>query len=89
MVDVWGLLVRLITMGRVSIYVPGMLRRALARGVYCSMIRCATCEVIVGDAFPFSDLNQFRRGVAASGIRMSDVCGYEEADEVGFMSGGY
>jgi hypothetical protein len=45
------------------------------------------CKVLVGAIFPFPDLNIFYRGVAASGIRVSDVCGFEEVD-VGFMSGG-
>jgi threonine/homoserine efflux transporter RhtA len=41
-VDEWGVHVRLMTMGRMSIYVRGeWLWRTLERGVYFSMIRCA------------------------------------------------
>jgi hypothetical protein len=43
--DVWGVRVRLMTMGRMSTSVPGQCcRMALARGVYLSRVSCAVWE---------------------------------------------
>jgi hypothetical protein len=45
-------------------------------------------EVIVGVVLQFPYLHLFTREVATSGVWVPDEHGFEEADEVGFVSGG-
>jgi hypothetical protein len=48
---------------------------------------CGVREVIVNAIHPFLYLDPFNRGVAKSGVRVTDEHGYEEANEVRFVSG--
>jgi hypothetical protein len=59
-VDVWGVLVRLMTMGRMSTSVPSQCwRMALARGVYFFRESCVRCGRGCGKCNIFIPLSEY------------------------------
>jgi hypothetical protein len=86
MVEECGVLVRLITMGRMSTIVPGQwLRMASVFGMYEV---CCLGEVAVRALLIFPCLNLFYGCVTAATVCVTDEARFEEADEVGFVCGG-
>jgi hypothetical protein len=58
------------------------------RGVFISDKLRGVRETTMCATLPFPYLNLFNRGVATSGVRVTDELGFEEVDEVGFVSVG-
>jgi hypothetical protein len=74
----WGAPVRLVTIGKMSICVPGQCERsAFARGVYFSMIWWVPfIKVIICALIPFSYLNFTNTGIFALRGSMADEAGF-------------
>jgi hypothetical protein len=85
--DVWGVPVRLMTMGNES--VDFSTRAVLANGIgeggiFVANHVCGVGEVAVIAIFPFPYLNLFDRGVSSACACVPDESRLEEPDEVGF-----
>jgi hypothetical protein len=55
-------------------------------GVFIANELCNVREIVVGAIFSFPCIHVVNRGMATLDVRVSDVHGFEDLDEIGFVS---